>query len=236
MSGKSSDSGSKRDWTGDGRSIFKQLGATSHAVEGSGGREENDFYATDPRSIDDLVATGLLDFLRAGDYDTGVSPGVVWEPACGQGHMCNRLRDLGFNVFATDLVDRGCAGASVLDFLGIEALNVDVTGKNIRAIVTNPPYKYCTEFVERSLDVLSGGGIDGGVVCMFLKLTTLEGADRYWRLWSKKGLRYVYVYSHRIECAKNGVFGAGAGSAVCYAWFIWEIGYEGEPVLRWFKP
>lgn len=25
------------------------------------------------------------------------------------------------------------------------------------------------------------------------------------------------------------------GSAVAYAWFIWEKGYKGEPVVRWFN-
>ena len=41
-----------KDWVGDNKSIFKQLGASAHCSEE---REEHDFYATDPKAIDDLL-------------------------------------------------------------------------------------------------------------------------------------------------------------------------------------
>ena len=28
---------------------------------------------------------------------------------------------------------------------------------------------------------------------------------------------------------------AGGGSAVAYAWYIWEKGYKGDTVLKWFN-
>ena len=28
---------------------------------------------------------------------------------------------------------------------------------------------------------------------------------------------------------------AGGGSAVAYAWFVWEKGYKGESVVKWFN-
>jgi hypothetical protein len=28
---------------------------------------------------------------------------------------------------------------------------------------------------------------------------------------------------------------AGGGSAVAYAWYIWEKGYKGDTILRWFN-
>ena len=37
-------------------------------------------------------------------------------------------------------------------------------------------------------------------------------------------------------CAKNGEFEAmkqGGGSAVAYAWFVWEQGYTGLPQHDW---
>ena len=40
-----------KDWTGNNKSAFKQLGASTHCDEK---REEHDFYATDPSAIDDL--------------------------------------------------------------------------------------------------------------------------------------------------------------------------------------
>ena len=41
-------------------------------------------------------------------------------------------------------------------------------------IITNPPYKYAKEFVEKSLELIR----EGGKVAMLLKLTFLEGQKR----------------------------------------------------------
>ena len=46
--------------------------------------------------------------------------------------------------------------------------------------------------------------------------------------------RYIYIYSKRIQCGKNGEF--TGTSAVCYAWFIWQKGFVGEPTIRWIAP
>ena len=46
------------------------------------------------------------------------------------------------------------------------------------------------------------------------------------------------VSSSRLQCARNGDFGKyknGVGMAVAYAWFIWEKGFKGEPIVRWFN-
>ena len=46
----------------------------------------------------------------------------------------------------------------------------------------------------------------------------------------------IYVSSSRLLCAKNGDFEGmrkGGGSAVAYAWFIWEKGYDGDTIVRW---
>lgn len=48
--------------------------------------------------------------------------------------------------------------------------------------------------------------------------------------------KYVYVASGRIQCAKKGDFNLlKSGTAVAHAWFIWEKGFKGEPILRWFN-
>ena len=79
------------DWIGDQNSVYKTLGASSHTNEQ---RQQDDYYATDPRSIDYLLekATPQKD---------------IWECACGEGHLSKRLMELGFNVRSTDLVYRG---------------------------------------------------------------------------------------------------------------------------------
>lgn len=95
-------------------------------------------------------------------------------------------------------------------------------------IVTNPPYKYAQEFVEKSLQIIP----KGKKVCMFLKLTFLEGKARK-SLFRVAPPKVVYVSSSRLKCAMNGDFASFGGSAAAYAWFVWEKGFNGEPIIRW---
>ena len=90
----------ERDWTGNYNSIYKTLGASSHTDEE---REANDYYATDPVAIDKLL--------------TVEKPfPMIWECACGEGHLSKRLKKHGYIVVSTDLIDRGYSTAGV-DFL-----------------------------------------------------------------------------------------------------------------------
>ena len=195
------------DWTGNGNSIYKTLGASNHTENE---REANDYYATEPKAAELLCAVENL------------SP-AIWECACGEGHLAEVFCKHGHIVKATDLIDRGY-GCGGVDFL---KENVHFQGD----IVTNPPYKYAKEFVEHAIDTVA----DGCKVCMFLKLQFLEGKARR-ALFEKYPPKCVYVASGRLLCAKNGDFEkmkSGGGSAVAYAWFVWQKGYTGETVIRW---
>lgn len=193
-----------KDWVGNQNSIFKCLGASNHTQDE---RETNDYYATDPSAIDDL--------LKVEEFNSN-----IWECACGEGHLSKRLEDYGYNVLSSDLIDRGYENALVMDFLEQE-------NKFYGDIITNPPYKYCSEFILKALELIN----DGNKVAMFLKLTTLEGQKRYEEIYSKQPPKTVYIYSKRKQCAKNGKF--EGTSAVCYAWFVWEKGYHGDTILKW---
>lgn len=195
--------GRDKDWVGTSNSIFKQLGASNHCDDE---REENDYYATDPKAIRDLLR-----------FETFSQR--IWECASGGGHLCEELRKQGYQVLSTDLVDRG-AQDYLADFLKCDK---PFDGD----IITNPPYKYCTEFILKALELVN----DGHKVAFFLKLQTLEGQERYEKIFSKYPPKNVYVYVKRIQCAKNGDF--TGTSAVCYAWFVWEKGFKGKPTLNW---
>lgn len=128
----------------------------------------------------------------------------------------------------TDLVDRGYGFGNV-DFLKTTKLPIDCT-----CILTNPPYKYALEFVNHSLDLLP----EGGYCVMFLKTTFLEGKKRYNNLFSVNPPKYMFQFVSRVLCAKNGDFEtmiAGGGSAVSYAWFVFQKGYKGDTVIRWIN-
>ena len=80
-----------KDWTGNKKSVFTTIGAAGHANHA---RQSEDYYATEPK------ATELLCELEQFSHD-------VWEPACGEGHMVKVLQSKGYNVRASDLIDRG---------------------------------------------------------------------------------------------------------------------------------
>ena len=147
----------------------------------------------------------------------------IVEPCCGQGHISRVLEAHGHTVISRDLYDYGY-GEPDHDFLmaGPDDVPDDCD------IVTNPPYKYAREFAEQSLRLLA----PGRKCVMFLKLTFLEGKGRK-PLFDTGQLRTVYVSRSRLNCGMNGEF--SGTSAVAYAWFVWEKGWRGEPVIRWFN-
>lgn len=86
------------------------------------------------------------------------------------------------------------------------------------------------EFVEHAIEIVT----TGNKVCMFLKLTFLEGKARK-ILFEKYPPKIVYVSSSRLKCAKNGNFEEKDGTAVAYAWYVWEKGYTGPTIIKWFN-
>lgn len=68
------------------------------------------------------------------------------------------------------------------------------------------------------------------------------------RPWEEHGLgmrqvleyiapKAVYVFSKRVNPLRNGLEvdenGKPWSSTMCFAWFVWEHGYTGEPCIRW---
>lgn len=204
-----------KDWSGNKNSIFKTLGASNHTKNE---RQSEDYYATDPIAIDKLVSVMAL-------------PKTIWECSCGAGHLSERLQDLGYNVISTDLVDRGYGKAGV-DFLATKEMPSESNGNSDVAILTNPPYKISTDFIEHALQLLP----TNGYAIFLLKTTALEGKGRYTRLFKENPPRYVLQFIERLLCAKNGDFlgmKQGGGSAVAYAWFVWQKGYKGNCIVKW---
>lgn len=201
-----------KDWMGNSNSIYKTLGASNHTDKE---REQHDYYATEPKALELLLQLEAF------------SP-YVWECACGEGHLSEVLKEHGYKVKSSDIIDRGYPGTEVIDFLKVR--KDDIKNDYSRDIITNPPYKYAKEFIEKALDI----SMDGTKIAMFLKVQFLEGKARR-ELFEKHPPKRIYVASSRLLCAKNGEFEKDSSRAVAYAWFIWEKGYKGEPVVRWFN-
>ena len=184
---------------------MRTLGTSTHALTE---RQTEDFYATEPRAVE------LLCEIETFNKN-------IWEPACGMGHISKVLEEHGYNVKSTDLIDRGYG--EVKDFL---SSNEKFDGD----IITNPPYKNAQEFIEKALDSIN----DGNKVAMFLKLQFLEGKGRE-QLYTNNPPKTIWVTRSRLNCAKNADPKYFKGSAIAYAWFIWEKGYKGDTVVKWFN-
>lgn len=195
--------------------IFRTSGATGHSVEE---RQEHDYYATDP-----IAAEWLLK----------LEPQLnsIWECSCGGGHLAKVFDKLGKLLLATDLIDYGYSsetcGSEEFDFLKIDT---EKFGYYYGDICTNPPFKNALEFAKQGLKLL----MDGRYLCLFLKIQFLEGKERKKFFEENPPIR-IWVTSSRIKCAKNGIFDKYNSSVACYAWFVWQKGYKGDTVVKWFN-
>lgn len=197
-----------QDWTGNKKTTFVTLGASNHT---SYERSNLDYYATDPKAVEELLKVEKFN-------------NEVWECACGEGHVSEALKKHGYNVLSTDIVNRGYSGQFfTYNFL---AQPSEWDGD----IITNPPYKYAKEFVERALDAVN----EGAKIAMFLKIQFLEGMKRG-KLLDNNPPKKIYVARKRIKCAMNGDFASIGSSAICYAWFVWEKGYNGKTTIDYIN-
>lgn len=188
--------------------VFSTLGASNHVADE---RAANDYYATDPRAVEMLLQMEIF------------AP-VIWEPACGEGHISKVLQAHGYEVISTDLIYRGFGDPEPLNFLEetLDGFEGD--------IITNPPYSVGLQFVERALESVR----PGGKVAMFLKVQFLEGKRRG-EFFKKSPPRSVYISRSRLACYKNGDLTTNPESAIAYAWYVWEKGFTGDPVIKWFN-
>lgn len=141
-------------------------------------REENDFYATEPK------ATELL--LEKETFNKN-----ILEPCAGKGHIRDVLVSNDYNVTATDLIYRGVDDIKQEDVFNIKEFNGD--------IITNPPYKMALPILKHCLDIIP----EGNKVAMFLKVLFLEGKERK-KFFEENPPRYIYLQWEIELCQKWG--------------------------------
>ena len=195
-----------KNWTGDGNSIFKILGASNHTDKE---REVNDYYATDP------IAAELL--LELEEFDN------ILEPSCGEGHLSKVFEAVGKKITSSDLIYRGYGIQK--DFFSYDKWGGD--------IITNPPYKYAREFVEHSLNIIPEGRKVAMLLKLtFLegkrrKELFIEKPFKTLYVSSK---RILCAKNAQFEAMRRS-----GGSAVAYGWFVWVKGFKGKPTIEWFN-
>lgn len=190
------------------RATRAQVGASQPNLT----RPGDDFFVTHPDSV-----RALLEVEYFG--------GTIWEPAAGDGLMAATLRAASgvTNVLTSDLVDRGCPGIVLKDFLATPTMI------GVDHIVTNPPYDLAEEFVAKALEL-----DPPGKVAMFLRLAFLEGKGRREKLFSVRPPTRVWVFSSR-QILRRGGEGPWQSGLIAFCWMIWQRDRVpfGETRLGW---
>jgi len=174
------------------------LNIVGHNTKGD--RIDNDFYPTPE------IATNKL-------LEKESFKGNIWECACGDGAISKILIEKNYNVYSSDLINRGY-GESGIDFLK--------TNKVFDNIITNPPFKLSLEFA------LHGFKSVKNKLVLFQKLVFLEGIKRKQELFSLNKLKNIYVISNRLKFK-----GYKTGGLMCFAWFVFDVNYNGKPTIDW---
>jgi hypothetical protein len=166
-----------------------------------------DLYSTPPEAVRALLAVEKL-------------PHRVWEPAAGRGAIVDELRAAGHAVIASDIiVYPECELHFTGDFLVARAAPTGV-----EMILTNPPFRYATEFVKHALELVPH-------VIILARLAFLE-SERRRPILDCGRLARVHVFRNRLPMMhRDGWTGPRASSSVPFAWFVWSWDHVGPATI-----
>ena len=153
--------------------------------------------------------------------DEDFSKTGVIEPACGRGHMSETLKEYFSRVYSSDIFDYGYG--KVADFL-----QSDYTPKS-DWVITNPPFKYAEEFIQKGLTSASIG------VAVLVRTVFIESVGRYERLFSVNPPSFVAQFAERVPIVK-GRLDRKVSSATGYAWLVWHKKYNNASKVIWIPP
>ena len=157
----------------------------------------------------------------------------VWEPAAGEGHMAEPLREMFARVHASDVHDYG-EGYAVGSFVGqIGSLGLDLAQCPFAAdwYISNPPFNKALEFLQRAIVEARVG------VAFLMRLAWLEAEERYSEVFSTRPPALIATSVDRIAMLK-GRYNPAASTTMAYAWFVWLTGdgRNAPPEMTWIKP
>ena len=182
----------------------KKKGKNFSANNASGKRKKSDFYET-PYTL-------TRKFL---DVEYFNKNSTICEPACGGGAITRVLKE----YWEDDKITVYDKETNFLWEMG-----------EYDYVLTNPPFSIAFEFIQRAKLVAKSK------FALLLPLSYLHGKKRYDEIYSDKtyGLKKVYVFTRYPMLGENlredGKYNTGM---MVYAWFVWENGYSGQPMVDW---
>lgn len=138
---------------------------------------------------------------------------LCWEPAAGEGHMAEVLRERFNLVHASDVHDYG-RGYAVGSFVG-EGADVAKCPRRPDWIITNPPFNLALDFAQRALREAKVG------VALLVRTSWLEGLQRHAELFGPSPPWRVGLFVERVPMVK-GRWDPAASTATSYCWVVWR--------------
>jgi hypothetical protein len=155
---------------------------------------------------------------------------IVWEPTCNRGHMSGPLGEVFGEVWASDILDYGLAGAFQHDFL-LPVMPAPMTWAGCERpdwVVANPPFRLAEQFIHRARAVARIG------VAMIVRTGFLEGVGRYNDLFSRTPPTIIAQFTERVPMVKGRLTAKGS-TATAYCWLVWIAGMAPQP-FQWIAP
>lgn len=159
-------------------------------------RSKMDFYPTPEE-----VTVALLDFLQIPTYEK------IWEPACGQNHMVNVMRDRGYEVIGTDIQG------------GVDFLTAELP-EGVKWIITNPPFNVSEKFIERCLE--------------HQKPFALLLKSQYWHASKRSKLFMRFPPAYVLPLTWRPDFTGQRSSLMDMTWCVWDFKFGMSYAL--YKP
>jgi predicted RNA methylase len=189
------------------------------------GRKKNikyDLYET-PKEATRKILDALID-----DSILNTINDELYECCSGAGAITNVLDEYGFKYNASDI--------QIEDYIvGEKGIDVyELPDKCCDIVFTNPPYNLMTprkkNFDTHMLKQFLR--ISKDKVILLLNIFYLS-SDTRMEMLKQSPLKYVYMHSDRVTMFPYGEEKPDNGGTKFFAWYVFEHGYTGEPVIRW---
>lgn len=153
---------------------------------------------------------------------------VVWEPAAGEGHMAEVLREYAETVIASDVHDYG-RGYLTGSFIGEGPDVLETPEGGVDWLITNPPFSKALEFYRRARRLARKG------VALLLRTAWVEGEERFDEVFSRDAPE-INFFSERVPMHK-GRWEPDGSTKTSYAWFVWQGDkLENFALAKWIPP
>ena len=173
-------------------------------------RKERDLYHTP-----EWVTKCLLDHIP-------IHVGKVWEPAAGDGHMAEVLKER-FDVWQSDIYPTQNLDA-VADFL------VSKLPESFSAIITNPPYDKALNFIELALRLTEPRN---GFVAMLLRSDYDHAKTRRHLFEDCPSFSKKIILRKRIAWVVEDNGKPKSSPSFNHCWMIWDHQHKGPPILAY---